>query len=167
MGLAQIDSAQNVLAILKTWNDWSPKKYLRPVRTSVSIVIRSISILFALVRVFTSVDLCGSARDPGNSPPVGGLDLDWKWIFIRNEIIMWQFASLEEHSRKKCRGPWSVEDVNALFVPNWTRVYTNYYSYLHNLLASRFRLLPAFLVIKRSRIKQFCRFSFPRRCNTE
>ena len=57
-------------------------------------------------------------------------------------------------------GPWSMEETNALFIPNWTRIYTNYYSYLRNLLASasHFRLLPALLVIKRFRTKQFSRF---------
>ena len=59
-------------------------------------------------------------------------------------------------------GPWSAEQTYELFVPNWTRGYTNYYSYLRNLLASagRFRLLPALLVIKRSRTERFCHFLF-------
>ena len=59
---------------------------LRLVRTSVSI--GSSSILSALVRVFAWVDLCGSDRNPGNPRLVGELDLDRKWIFTGNEIIM-------------------------------------------------------------------------------
>ena len=47
-------------------------------------------------------------------------------------------------------------------VPNGTRLYTRYYSYISKLLASAscFRLLPVLLVIKRSPAKRLCRLFF-------
>ena len=50
------------------------------------------------------MDLCGSNRDPGNPPPVGGLDMDRKWIspemkLSRDHLLRWKNTVVENVER--------------------------------------------------------------------
>ena len=59
-------------------------------------------------------DLCGL-----DVHVVGGLGVDQKCIFTRNEVITWQFDSLKEHGCRKC---WAVLGVWKKWTHCWSRI---------------------------------------------
>ena len=61
------------------------------------------------MRVFAWVDLCGSDRDPGNPPLVGGFDLDRSGLSPKmklsgDNLIRWKNAVVENVERSLERG---------------------------------------------------------------